>query len=151
MGPHITLLFPYVHVDALTARELRRLREFFGEMEPPAFRFHGARRFQRYVYLAPEPGTPLRRLMKGLHAKYPQCTPYGGMFCGLRPHLTVAFHQDESVLGNIEKDLAGVNIKAVADRVQVMEYLSGRWRVVEEFCFASRQISAATDLGRVLE
>ena len=135
LGSHITLLLPYLSLDDLSATDVSNLKALFGKQKPATFRLTKPQRFLNYLYLAPEPVTLFIRLTRALRERHPQCVPYWGMFDGLVPHLTVAFHRKETVLAKIEESLSSISINARADRVQLMECVSGSWRVVEEFFF----------------
>ena len=69
---------------------------------------------------------------------YPDLQPYDGQFAyeGVIPHLTVAYHEDESVLEHIYRELADCRVDVVASSVDLMELREERWHRVCEFRLA---------------
>ena len=131
LGPHITVLLPFI--DPSPA-DVSLLRELCGAHNPIAFELH-ASRFERYVYLAPNPCEPFIELTKRVLAAYPDLKPYDGQFAydGVIPHLTVAYHEDESVLRQISRELSDCRVCAVARSVVLMECRDDWWHPVVEF------------------
>jgi 2'-5' RNA ligase len=100
---HVTVLYPFLPLAQVTAAVLRRLREICAA--EPAFEV-GFARFGRFpggvLWLEPEPAEPFRRLTYAVWQAWPQAPPYGGLYDGVVPHLTVAEHDDEALLDEIE-------------------------------------------------
>ncbi|HEX2050135.1 MAG TPA: 2'-5' RNA ligase family protein [Actinomycetota bacterium] len=137
----LTLLYPWVPAESVTADDLRRLEEFFSSRPPLAFALVDVAEFPgEVVYAVPEPDDELRATMRGLWAMFPQYPPYGEEGGDPPPHCT---------LGRLEGDHA-VTFEQVADRVRPIlpvqcvveeatlmeEYEPDRCRVRRTFPFA---------------
>lgn len=80
------------------------------------------------LYLAPEPGTQLRRLTEVIADRWPEAPPYGGQFAEIVPHLTVADGQDDAVLDEIEADLLGrLPFTSHVSSVDLMVHDGAKW------------------------
>jgi 2'-5' RNA ligase len=87
---HVTLIYPFMPVDALDVDVRIKLRRII-EREPSfTVRFHQVSRFPNVVYLAPDPPEPFRRLTAALAQEFPDYPPYDGVYDEVIPHLTVA-------------------------------------------------------------
>ena len=87
---HVTLLFPFMPVDALDDSVRARLAEIVAS--EPSFRvvFDTVGRWPNVVRLDPRPAEPFRRLTEALVAAFPGYPPYGGVHEEIVPHLTIA-------------------------------------------------------------
>ena len=137
---HITMLYPFVPVQALDADTTLQLRSLFAEAAPFVFELVAVARFPSVVYLEPEPDEPLRRLIDELARRFPDHPPYGGAFEAVVPHLTVAQTDDEDLLTQIGSDIGrGLPIEAHAREAVLMTELDdGLWRVADTFPFGGR-------------
>ena len=135
LGPHITVLLPFVEAGP---SDVKLLKDLFGACAPFAFQLLGPERFDRYVYLEPHPREPFIELTNRVLCAYPDLQPYDGQFAyeGVIPHLTVAYHEDESVLDRVYCELAGSRVEAVASSVLLMECREECWHRVCEFRLA---------------
>ncbi|MEW2495288.1 2'-5' RNA ligase family protein [Streptomyces nodosus] len=104
---HVTVLFPFLDKSRTDARVCSALAAVLGSHHAFDLRFESCGRFPGVLYLAPEPGTQLRRLTEVIADHWPEAPPYGGQFAEIVPHLTVADGQDHAVLDEIEADLHG--------------------------------------------
>ena len=139
VGPHVTILFPFLPCAELGTRERAELAAMARTV--PAFdvRFEEVRRFQDLVWVQPEPADPFARLTATIVARWPSHPPYEGAFDIVIPHLTV-----------VESDGADLEaIEALARRstpftlpAQRMELWcqdgAGRWRTRWRLPFAVR-------------
>jgi hypothetical protein len=129
LGPHITVLLPFVEAGP---SDIKLLKDLFGACAPIAFQLLGPARFDRYVFLDPHPRGPFIELTNRVLSAYPDLQPYDGKFAyeGVIPHLTVAYHEDESVLERISRELACCRVEAVASSVELMELREERWHQI---------------------
>jgi 2'-5' RNA ligase len=131
---HITLIFPFVPADALSAELSAELRELFAGQ--PAFSFSLPRvaRFPEVAWLAPDPDDPFRHLTELLATRYPEFPPYEAIHDEVIPHLTIG-RGDAAFQDEVEAALAPrLPIAARADEVTLLvEDDSGRWRAGERF------------------
>ncbi len=127
---HVTILFPFVPVSALTLEVRADLAAVARGVEPFEITFRRVVRFPTVVYLAPEPSAPIRSLTERLVTRYPDYPPYGGAFDVIVPHLTVAeVAADEAPLDAIAVDAK--RSLPFTHRATAMELLvegDGRWR-----------------------
>jgi 2'-5' RNA ligase len=129
VGPHVTILFPFLPCAELGPRDRAQLAAMAGTV--PAFdvRFEEVRRFPDLVWVQPEPAEPFVDLTAAVVGRWPSHPPYEGAFDIVIPHMTV-----------VESDIADLEtIEALtrrstpfARRGQRMELWcqdgAGRWR-----------------------
>ena len=100
MPAHITVLFPFRPFEAIDAACIVKLGAIFEAFPPLELTLSRIDRFRGMLWLAPEPASPIARLISALAAAFPDCPPYGGAHPDPTPHLTVA-QGDEPLLDNI--------------------------------------------------
>jgi 2'-5' RNA ligase len=93
--PHITLAFPFVPVERVTASLISELSDLVREHIAFTFALGTLRRFPAALYLAPEPSEPFAALSEALADRFPECEPHVHVFGQVVPHLTVAEGSDE--------------------------------------------------------
>lgn len=87
---HVTVLYPFVHPNAVDGELLGRLDEALSSV--PAFEcaFTQCKWFgEAALWLAPQPDQPFRDLTSAVWRAFPEHPPYGGAFDDVVPHLTV--------------------------------------------------------------
>ncbi|MEU5217260.1 2'-5' RNA ligase family protein [Streptomyces sp. NPDC020807] len=104
---HVTVLFPFLDESLVDAGVRAVLAQVLGSHPAFEVRFARCGRFPGVLHLSPEPAGPLRRLTETVAARWPEAPPYGGRHADVVPHLTVALGQEDSLLEEIEADLAG--------------------------------------------
>ena len=130
---HVTVLYPFLRPEKITAQVERTLSELFAAL--PAFHssFTDVRRFPDVLYLSPEPAEPFRRLTERVFARFPGSPPYEGRFADVVPHVTVAHAASAAQLDEVAAELARacarrfpipVDVRAV----ELIEKADGRWR-----------------------
>jgi len=87
--PHVTIVFPFLAPDRLTADVRHRLAALAATQRPFDVRFARVERFPTVVYLAPEPSAPFTRLTEAVVDLFPDFPPHGGAFEEVIPHLTI--------------------------------------------------------------
>lgn len=87
--PHVTVLWPFLPLDAVDAQVHLALAEVVGAQPSFSVRFDRSGRFGDLHYLAPRDPEPFRRLTHALARRWPDLPPYGGEFDTVIPHLTV--------------------------------------------------------------
>ena len=91
---HITLLYPWVPVDALEAG-CEKLRELAAEIAPFEVTMQGYGQFPGTTFMSPRDPAPTLAMFEKLSAAFPDYPPYRGQFGdGLHPHMTVAEFED---------------------------------------------------------
>lgn len=87
---HITILYPFLPVRALTDAVEAELRRIAAERKRFRCVLERVGRFPGVVYLAPEPEEPFVELTQAIWSRWPERPPYGGAYDTVVPHLTVA-------------------------------------------------------------
>ncbi len=125
---HVTVLYPFLPVAALTPDVRHRLDGIARSVEPFEVRFERVRRFEGVVWLDPEPAEPFRSITAAIVERWPDHPPYGGIFDTVIPHLTIA-ESGTAPLEEVER-LAEAELPVVA-RASALELwrqeADGRW------------------------
>ena len=87
---HVTLLFPFMPLSAVSEPVLASLQALFAGFASFTARFAAVRRWPNEAYLAPEPEAPFVALTRGIAARFPEYQPYEGRHTEIVPHLTIA-------------------------------------------------------------
>jgi 2'-5' RNA ligase superfamily len=97
---HVTLLYPFLPVEALDDGVTAELRWFFRGVDSFSVRFSSVRRFEEagVVWIAPE-SDALLQLTRALTRRWPECPPYAGTIPidELTPHLTIVQTDDRAL------------------------------------------------------
>jgi 2'-5' RNA ligase len=131
---HVTVLFPFLHIDRLNPATVEDLRELIEEHAPFTVRFARCGRFPAVLYLEPTPAEPFRALTAPVAARWPEAQPYGGQFAEVIPHLTVADGHPAHILDEVES-LVVPHLPVIAEVAAVSLFVSdgGHWREHDEF------------------
>jgi 2'-5' RNA ligase len=136
---HITVLYPFIPPEDLTAEALEALRTIAGGTAPFRFALVGVDEFPGVLWLRPEPSADFVALMHRVWAAYPGRPPYGGRFPDPIPHLTVAVvepgEQQKALRSDLERELAGqLPVECAASAVTVLcSDGTGRWSAHHRF------------------
>lgn len=134
VGPHITVLYPFLTTTDIGAPELAALTTLAAGHPAFDLEFQGCGRFPGVLYLAPEPEAPLRALTAAVWARWPQTPPYGGQFGDPIPHLTVADGATDPDSRRAESDLtAGLPLRCRVDRLDLVAFDGRRWAPAASF------------------
>ncbi len=132
MLAHITLVYPFVPIDALGDDVFDAIRTILRGHPAFSFQLVAVRTFPNVLYLAPEPARPFVELTRAFEARWPNQLSYGGQFAELVPHLTVA--QGSDVGGVAARFKPILPIDAIATSVDAMtQTAGGRWQTLERF------------------
>ncbi len=93
---HITLIYPFLPADVLSAAVRRLLARALAAHRPFTFRLSGVRRWPNSYYLAVEPMEPFQAIVRSLVDVFPEYPPYAGEFEYV-PHVTIAEGDDPVV------------------------------------------------------
>lgn len=126
---HVTLLYPFVPTDELSAEVEERLARLLGAVEPFDVTFTRTARFPNVLYLEPDPSEPFTALTGAIAAEWPEHRPYEGVHEVVIPHLTVAERVSEELFERIREDVeAGLPLATHVDEAQLYaEDEDGRW------------------------
>jgi 2'-5' RNA ligase len=119
---HITILFPFLPPQAITAQDLTRLRELFSDVRAFAFRLDHTDWFgDDVLWLGPADPAPFRALTERVFRAYPAFPPFGGQFDEVVPHLTIGHGQPLGALRDAAEAVRpGLPIVAEATAVTLM-------------------------------
>lgn len=87
---HITLIYPFMHVDELKDDVRRRVEQIVAAEGSFPVTLTSIGRWPNVVYLVPQPVEPFRRLTLALASAFPDYPPYAGAHEEVVPHLTIA-------------------------------------------------------------
>ena len=136
---HITLLYPFMSPELISAAVLERARAAVTATHRFAFTLARVSRFPGALYLAPEPAAPFIELTKRLVRQFPEFPPYGGQYEGIVPHLTVA-HGGRLEHSRVETDLLislSAGVACSCSELVLIENASGRWQQMHAFPLSS--------------
>lgn len=88
--PHVTVFYPFLESQSVDPEVDRGLEEIFGAVPAFELTFAGLCGLPGVLYLAPEPGEAIERLIASVGQGFPELEPYGGEFDEVIPHLTIA-------------------------------------------------------------
>jgi 2'-5' RNA ligase len=126
MPPHVTVLFPFLDLEALDAGVREDLAAIAAAA--PAFdvALRGTGRFPNVLYLMPDRAAPFVQLTRAVEARWPDHPPYGGAYDAVIPHLTVC--QGEQPPGLEQQVQALLPVHARAAELWLMaEQRDGSW------------------------
>jgi hypothetical protein len=130
---HITVLLPFLELEAIGEDGFHRLRELFAAAEPIEFALTRVARFPGVLFLAPEPAAPFVRLTEAVWRAWPDHPPYRGEFGDIVPHLTVAV--GDAPFAELERELGPrLPLSAVAHEAWLMSRTdAARWTCRRSF------------------
>jgi 2'-5' RNA ligase len=102
IGPHVTVLFPFLPVADLAPPIRAELAAIAGAVPAFEVRFERVRRFPDVVWVEPEPAEPFAALTAAVVSRWPAYPPYGGRFETVIPHLTIV-ESDSAPLDAVEQ------------------------------------------------
>ena len=133
---HVTVLYPFVDATQLTDHVLQRVRALLETVRPFPFVLSEVRWFgEEVVWLAPEPDTGFRDLMRLVWDEWPELPPYGGVHDEVIPHLTLGDHDLDGMRRAAGAVTRHLPIASVATEVWLMagSDLPGSWHVRSRF------------------
>lgn len=139
---HVTILYPFVLPDAITSEMVDLAAAAVASV--PAFEctFARTRWFgEDVLWLAPEPDQPFRALTTALHAAFPQCPPFGGIYPDVVPHLTIG---DRPPGGPAMLEAAEADVRPA---LPVCTLVSRAWLMTGSQAAASWRVAAELPLG----
>ncbi len=92
---HITIFYPFLPANDLSADVIGQLRDLFGAVDAFEISLASIGWFDdAVVFIRPDPDTALRRMTALVAERWPQWPPYGGAHPDPTPHLTIADNGD---------------------------------------------------------
>lgn len=88
--PHVTVFYPFFESQSVNEEVDRGLEEIFETVSAFELTFAGLCGLPGVLYLAPEPGEAVERLIASVGERFPELEPYDGAFDEVIPHLTIA-------------------------------------------------------------
>lgn len=138
MPAHITVLYPFVHPDRVSAALVATLRSLFAHSQRFQFSLVGVCGFPGVLYLAPEPLEPFDGLTSEVVRQFPALPPYGGLVAKPVPHLTVAQKPPADSMTHVAFDFiesrgGRLPLACMAASVSLGMKRKDRWSVSERF------------------
>src|SRR5262245_60836127 len=134
---HVTLLYPFLAPDEVTADDLAALTTLFASAVAFDVEFARCRRFgTRVLFLAPEPEEPFLDLMHRIFERWPECPPYHGTIppADIVSHLTVSDSTEGDHLDRVELAVtASLPVRTRVTEAWLIENRSGLWTTREKF------------------
>lgn len=134
---HVTIVYPWKPAAAITSSDRSALAELVRELPPIELSFAGFGRFDKTLWLDPQPTTAIRGLVDAVVARWPDHPPYGGQFAVVVPHLTVSDGCDptsvQHVVDDVEPQLPRTTI---VPELTLMRCAGRRWSVDSRYPFA---------------
>lgn len=124
---HVTVLYPWLPREVVTADDLAALGEIATAATPAVVRLARLERFPAVLWLAPDPCDLFDALTAAVVARWPQCPPYAGTVAEPVAHLTVAQGPDDlldEVAARVEPRLP---VGADAERLVLIGNDGERW------------------------
>ncbi|MGO4957271.1 2'-5' RNA ligase family protein [Luteococcus sp. Sow4_B9] len=137
---HITVAYPFKPFDVMSPDDLARLRDLFRAAAPFQVDLRSTGWFgEDVLFLEPQDPAPIIELTRRVEAAFPEHPIYGGVFDGIRPHLTVGHDCGVETLRQIEDSVAPllpITHQATAIQLWSGPALSTRqtgWQLVDTF------------------
>jgi 2'-5' RNA ligase len=128
--PHVTIVFPFAPVERARTDILASLEDLYAKA--PSFDFALVRvdRFEKHVWLAPDPPGRFVELTELTAARFPRWPPYEGVYGEVIPHLTVGSGENIGEMASAARDELGsaLPVSARANAVSLLEeQADGTW------------------------
>jgi 2'-5' RNA ligase len=110
VAAHVTVVYPFVPPTSLNESVISRLTAVFAVARPFECMFKKCCWFgEEVLWLAPDPDLEFRDLTAAVVKEFPQYPPYGRVFDGVVPHLTIGESRrgTASQLRAAEEDVTG--------------------------------------------
>jgi hypothetical protein len=141
---HVTLLYPFLPVDALDDGVIAELRWFFQGIDAFRVSFTSVQRFEQagVVWIAPE-SDALVQLTRALVRRWPECPPYSGTIPidELTPHLTIVQTDDRALRQSAANAVSpGLPLEIVASSAALwVQDRDGAWAERTSFPFGPHE------------
>ena len=138
---HVTILFPFVTVEAFDAEVRDRVASHFREQQVFDASLVEVGSFPEHVWLAPAPTERFIGLITATCEQFPETPPYEGAFDSPEPHLTIGASEDgqsiDELIEAAEQELApALPLRFRVDAATLLvEQADGTWTARERFPF----------------
>lgn len=142
IGAHVTVLYPFVEVEAITPEHDSLVDEVLQEFEPFTFTLDSVGWFgDAVVYLRPRDPAAFHAITNAIVEAFPEHPPYEGAFDEIVPHLTIG---DSGTADRLRQAAADVEqhlpIEARATKVQwLYGDIGSQWKVRRTISLSGRQ------------
>ncbi len=136
---HVTVLYPWIPIDELTAEDRLAVAGIVAAMEPLEITFAALRRFPDVLWLDPQPAAPILALTQAVARRWPAYPPYGGDYGNQpTPHLTISDTTDPDELGHIVSDVEqALPLRSWVAELSLLVRRADCWELEQTFPFAS--------------
>jgi len=141
---HITVLYPFKPPHEITPTVISTLQGLFRHFAPFSFSLSDLQAFPDVLYLAPKPSAPFVALTQAVADLFPETPPYGGVFPGIIPHMTIAHHEGGEQLARLVDEIkpmiqSHAAIQATATEVTLLDKTHGLWQVRTSFALGTTE------------
>jgi 2'-5' RNA ligase len=137
---HITVLYPFLPADEISAAVLARLEDLFAPVSGFRLRLDHTDWFgENVLWLGPQDPGPLRALTDRVWQAFPAFPPFEGQFDDVVPHLTVGHGHPMSDLRAAEESVSAclpVDARVTAVTLMTERSAGGRWARSASFALA---------------
>lgn len=133
MPAHITVLVPFVELQALATDDHEWLRQLASRQDPSLVEFAEVGEFPGVVYLKPRVDSVFRHLINAVVSRWPTHPPYEGQFDTDVPHLTIA--TAPLVAEGRALATSRIPLRATMETLELFEFRDDAWVSVAVFPF----------------
>ncbi|TCV93182.1 2'-5' RNA ligase [Luteibacter rhizovicinus] len=131
LGAHVTLVYPFLDSEAITADVMASLRHVVAGYEALRFRLERVRTFPSTIWLAPTPAEPIQALAASIEEAFPVRPSARQSFPEFVPHITAARNVSRelsSITGVLQERLDRLGpVACHCSAVALMESRDRRW------------------------
>jgi 2'-5' RNA ligase len=135
--PHVTVAFPFLPLESVTADAVRKLSKLFEETLSFDFELSEIRWFDtNVVYVAPSNEGTFRSIIETLQRMFPDFHPYDGAFDSVVPHVTLSEHgslADRQAVGRQAPEYLPISARASHVWMMSNERWPDEWSIVKIF------------------
>jgi lincosamide nucleotidyltransferase A/C/D/E len=147
--PHVTVAFPFLPLESVTAEVVGQLSQLFDETPAVDFELNEIRWFDtNVVYLAPSRDDAFRSIIETLQRMFPDFHPYDGAFDSVVPHVTLSEHgslADRQAVGQQAPEYLPISARASHVWMMSNERRPGEWSIVKIFPLGSTPLVRPND------
>lgn len=134
---HLSVLYPFIAAEQVDEQLIGVLSGLFTGQSPISVSFAAVRRNAGFVYLPPRPAGRIAQLVGTVRQRWPEVTPYAGLYGDVEPHVTIAICSSAETAVRIERDTHPVlPIPAELREAWLVEF-DGKWSLRARFEFGA--------------
>lgn len=139
--PHVTLAFPFLPLESVTAQVLARLSKIFEAVPAFDFELEHVKWFDKaVVYLEPSNSHIFRSITELLQREFPDFHPYDDAFDSVIPHVCLSelgTPADRGIVGRLAPQYLPITARAAHVWLMSDERRRDEWSIAKIFTFGS--------------